>query len=372
MSSDLLPKPNMREVRLGDTITFDSSSGKRRLLLERTIGQGSFGTVYYGKADNGEPLALKKTLENCHFKNRELAIMRELSHTNVIHLKHWFYTNGSNDGEIYLCLIMEYLPETVYRIVRFYAKRRQTLAPFFVKLYAYQLLRSLGFLHSFNICHRDIKPQNLLVDPASGRLKLCDFGSAKRLVPSEGNVAYICSRYYRAPELIFGSSHYTTQVDVWSAGCVIAEMFLGQPVFPGESAVDQLVEIIKVLGTPSPQDIHCMNPEYSDYHFPSVSHANWSSVFRSKTPQDAIDLISMLLVYQPQKRLTAYEALAHNYFDELRADNVALPNGMTLPPLFDFSDHEKQFIGNELLAQIVPKNSNDRIDISSLQIDESR
>ena len=97
------------------------------------------------------------------------------------------------------------------------------------------------------ICHRDIKPQNLLLDPESGILKLCDFGSAKHLVRGEPNVSYICSRYYRAPELIFGATDYTTNIDVWSAGCVFAELMLGQPIFPGDSGVDQLVEIIKVI-----------------------------------------------------------------------------------------------------------------------------
>ena len=86
-------------------------------------------------------------------------------------------------------------------------------------------------------------------------LKLCDFGSAKQLVVGEPNVSYICSRYYRAPELIFGNANYTTSIDVWSCGCVIAELMLGQPIFPGESGVDQLVEIIKILGTPAKEQI---------------------------------------------------------------------------------------------------------------------
>ena len=84
----------------------------------------------------------------------------------------------------------------------------------------------------------------------------------------EPNVSYICSRYYRAPELIFGNSNYTTSIDVWSVGCVIAELMLGQPIFPGESGVDQLVEIIKILGTPSKEQIKAMNPEYKEYRFP--------------------------------------------------------------------------------------------------------
>ncbi len=109
----------------------------------------------------------------------------------------------------------------------------------------YQLFRSLAYIHSMGICHRDIKPQNLLLDPESAVLKLCDFGSAKQLVKGELNVSYICSRYYRAPELIFGATDYTCNIDIWSAGCVLAELLLGQPIFPGDSGVDQLVEIIK-------------------------------------------------------------------------------------------------------------------------------
>jgi serine/threonine protein kinase len=94
--------------------------------------------------------------------------------------------------------------------------------------------------------NRDIKPHNLLVDPVRQVLKLCDFGSAKAFVKGEPNVAYICSRFYRAPELIFGSTDYSTMIDVWSQGCVFAELLIGSPIFPGSSGVDQLVEIIKV------------------------------------------------------------------------------------------------------------------------------
>lgn len=154
-----------------------------------------------------------------------------------------------------------------------------------LQVYMYQLFRSLAYIHSQGVCHRDIKPQNLLVDPETAILKLCDFGrwawclhngqrwkkkktfcsalklanallqsvfrldqfcSAKQLVRGEPNVSYICSRYYRAPELIFGATDYTANIDIWSAGCVLAELLLGQPIFPGDSGVDQLVEIIKV------------------------------------------------------------------------------------------------------------------------------
>ena len=124
-----------------------------------------------------------------------------------------------------------------------------------VKLYTYQAFKALAYIHALGICHRDIKPQNLLVNPETHVLKVCDFGSAKRLEKNVINVSYICSRYYRAPELIFGATSYLHCIDVWSVGCVAAELLLGQPLFPGDSGVDQLVEIIKVLGTPTRDQI---------------------------------------------------------------------------------------------------------------------
>lgn len=165
---------------------------------------------------------------------------------------------------------------------------------------------------------RDIKPQNLLVDPSRQILKLCDFGSAKALVTGEPNVAYICSRYYRAPELIFGSTEYTTAIDVWSGGCVLAELLLGTPFFPGSSGVDQLVEIIKILGTPTREELHEMNPNYQEFKFPQIRAQPWAGLFKPNTPADALDLASKYLVYKPNLRLLAIESCQHPFFDDLR------------------------------------------------------
>ena len=118
---------------------------------------------------------------------------------------------------------------------------------------------------------------------------------------NEPNVSYICSRYYRAPELIFGATNYTPAIDIWSLGCVCAELLLGQPLFPGESRVDQLVEIIKVLGTPRREEIEAMNPNYTEFQFPQIKAHPWDKVFRSQTPPAALDLIAKMLAYDPLK-----------------------------------------------------------------------
>jgi len=232
---------------------------------------------------------------------------------------------------------MEYIPETSYRILKHYAKMKQPIPVLLIKVYIYQLARALTYLHAIGICHRDIKPQNLLIDPNTQELKLCDFGSAKRLVKGESNVAYICSRYYRAPELIFGATEYTEQIDIWSMGCVFAELLLGHPLFPGESGVDQLVEIIKIMGTPTKEQVMLMNPNYTELKFPQVKVHSWQKVFRSKAPPEAIDLISKLLVYNPKDRLKAVNVLTHPFFDELRDPKTVLPNRNPLPNLFNFT-----------------------------------
>ncbi|KAL0006399.1 hypothetical protein SO802_013960 [Lithocarpus litseifolius] len=174
------------------------------------------------------------------------------------------------------------------------------------------IFRAMSYIHRcIGVCHQDIKPQNPLVNPLTHQVKLCDFGSVKVLVKGEPNISYICSRYYRAPELVFGATEYTTAIDIWSAGCVLTVLLLGQPLFPGESGVDQLVEIIKVLGTPTREEIKYMNPNYTEFKFPQIKAHPWHKLV----------------------------ALIHPFFDELRDPNSRLPNGQFLPALFNFKSH---------------------------------
>ncbi|CAA3030839.1 shaggy-related kinase alpha-like [Olea europaea subsp. europaea] len=272
-------------------------------MAERIVGQGSFGVVFQAKClETGETVAIKKVLQDKRYKNRELQTMRLIDHPNIF--------------------------------------------------------RALAYIHgSIGVCHRDIKPQNVLVNPHTHQLKLCDFGSAKVLVKGEPNISYICSRYYRAPELIFGATEYTTAIDIWSAGCVLAELLLGQPLFPGENGVDQLVEIIKVLGSPTREEIKCMNPNYTEFKFPQIKAHPWHKIFHKRTPPEAVDLVSRLLQYSPNLRSSALEVLIHPFFDELRDPNIRLPNGRFLPPLFNFKQHELKGASVELLGKLIPEHA---------------
>ena len=323
-------KENEKEV---ESLTYNSYE---------IIGSGSFGVVYMAKvAETSEIVAIKKVFQDKRYKNRELQILKELNHPNVIKLRHHFYSKGDTPQEIYLNCVMDYLPITLSKFIKSY-KKKDACPLIYLKLYSYQMLKSLAYIHSIGICHRDIKPQNILLDTNKRNLKLCDFGSAKKLVKGESNIAYICSRYYRAPELIFGATEYTNAIDVWSIGCCIVEIVIQQPLFPGESATDQLVEIIKILGTPTKSQILEMNPQYKEFKFPSVKQYPWSKFLKGRNvDEEYIDMISKLLVYEPNSRPKPLNALLHPFFDELRIEGLKLPNGDEVPrELFSFTKEE--------------------------------
>ncbi|KAG5565704.1 hypothetical protein RHGRI_001576 [Rhododendron griersonianum] len=412
---DELPR-EMHQMKILDDKADNQDDKTISYMAERVVGTGSFGVVFQAKClETGEAVAIKKVLQDKRYKNRELQIMRLLTHPNVVQLRRCFYSTSEKD-EVYLNLVLEYVSETVYRVSRHHVRMNQHVPLIYIQLYTYQICRALNYMHSVvGVCHRDIKPQNLLVrffasrvtlsqfcywflwliptlmtswfvgvhvfefmtswfafftvevvlhqtvtmvNPHTHQLKICDFGSAKALVPGEPNISYICSRYYRAPELIFGATEYTTAIDMWSVGCVLAELLLGQPLFPGESGVDQLVEIIKILGTPTREEINCMNPNYTEFKFPQIKAHPWHKIFHKRIPSEAVDLVSRLLQYSPNLRCTALEACAHPFFDDLRQPNASLPNGQPLPPLFNFTPKELAAASLELCRQLIPEHMN--------------
>ncbi|CAK7357154.1 unnamed protein product [Dovyalis caffra] len=344
-------------------------------IAEHVVGTGSFGVVFQAKCrETGEIVAIKKVLQDKRYKNRELQIMQMLDHPNIVALKHCFFSTTDKE-ELYLNLVLEYVPETVNRIARNYSRINQRMPLIYVKLYTYQASkRYVGLLPIYTTASVFVTGTSSLktycklfipqVNPSTHQLKLCDFGSAKVLVKGEPNVSYICSRYYRAPELIFGATEYTTAIDIWSTGCVMAELLLGQPLFPGESGVDQLVEIIKVLGTPTREEIKCMNPNYTEFKFPQIKPHPWHKilseilihqVFQKRLPPEAVDLVCRFFQYSPNLRCTALEACVHPFFDELRDPTTRLPNGRPLPPLFNFKPQELSGIPTDIVNRLIPE-----------------
>jgi serine/threonine protein kinase len=339
------------------------SSGKTiSYSAERVIGHGSFGVVFLAKVvETGEVVAIKKVLQDKRFKNRELQVMRMLNHPNIVLLKHCFYSNGDKPDELFLNLVLEYVPDNMYRFSRQFAKSKESMPLILVRLFTYQLCRALHYMHSaLNLCHRDIKPQNLLVDTNSGVLKVCDFGSAKQIVPGEASVAYICSRYYRAPELIFGVTTYGSAIDIWSLGCVFAELLIGKPLFPGESSVDQLVEVFKVLGTPSKEELEAMDQQQAEFKFPTIRPLPWSKLLPPSYPPEASELLGLILKFRAEQRLTAIQCCAHSFFDELRDPTTRLSNGQPLPPLFNFTPEELKHTPAELKPKLMPSRPGQR------------
>uniref|UniRef100_A0A8B9RN12 [tau protein] kinase n=1 Tax=Astyanax mexicanus TaxID=7994 RepID=A0A8B9RN12_ASTMX len=296
----------------------------------KVIGNGSFGVVYQARLiDTQELVAIKKVLQDKRFKNRELQIMRKLDHCNIVRLRYFFYSSGEKKDEVYLNLVLDFVPETVYRVARHFNKAKTIIPIIYVKVR--KLLRFDFFCLPCFIRSHHVLSSKIFYS--------CIF-SAKQLIRGEPNVSYICSRYYRAPELIFGATDYTSNIDIWSAGCVLAELLLGQPIFPGDSGVDQLVEIIKVLGTPTREQIREMNPNYTEFKFPQIKAHPWTKVFKPRTPPEAIALCSRLLEYTPVTRLSPLQACAHAFFDELRQLGTRLPSGRELPQLFNFTTTE--------------------------------
>ena len=195
-------------------------------LLE-IIGQGTFGKVYRGKVKKtGEVVAVKKVFQDPKYKNREVEIVNMLKGDFLMKVIGTYTT--FDEGGQYLNIAMTYYDGDLYSLIK--QNGRKGLSTLDIKLISYQVFRGLLFIHQIKIAHRDIKPHNILYKEK--KVAICDFGSAK-ILTNEPNLPYICSRCYRAPELIFGATHYTTMIDIWSVGCVLLEMIQGTPLFIG-------------------------------------------------------------------------------------------------------------------------------------------
>ncbi|CAF1349321.1 unnamed protein product [Rotaria sp. Silwood1] len=323
----------IRVLRYDSTINNEESVEINLSMKKKLIGKGTFAIVYKSYIENTkEFIAIKEIIVDHTHKNRELEILRELNHPNIIKLKYYFFKQKINNNNI-LCLIIELFPETIYSLIqRWHRKLNSSLIDINqIKLFTFQIFHALAYLHARGIAHRDIKPSNLLVNCQKGLLKICDFGTAKYLLPNDISVSYICSRYYRAPELIVGCTSYTTSIDIWAAACVLTEFYSGVPLFKGVYICidqnDQLFRIILLLGEPNVDEIHDMKPK-SDIIIHQYIQHKISLINKPKTIIEHLtsitksDLVCVqfclrLFRYSPNQRLTALYALNDKYYDEI-------------------------------------------------------
>lgn len=319
------------------------------------VGQGTFGVV--SKAiDNRikRYVAIKKIPMEMACPSRELSLVSEMKHPNCIYVLNSFYTEEPvKEGltKQYMNIVLEYIPDNLHKIIQHYYKHRADFPATLGMVYSYQLFRCLHYLQAVKVMHRDLKPQNVLVDTKKQQVFVCDFGSAKKYGGGEPNASYICSRYYRAPELLLGNQLYEAHVDLWSVGCVIAEMFLGFPIFAGENTKDQIKKIAEVIGFPDDYDLRGMGVKRGE-HFDGVVPIGIKKKLTGKAPPQAIDLISKVLVYNPEKRIRPIDALLHPYFDPLRESKITI-NKQDITDLFNFQPEE--IAGNErLINKLTP------------------
>jgi glycogen synthase kinase 3 beta len=348
--------------------------------LKRILGKGSYGHVYLAIVkETKEAVAIKMARMQASGEDgwtsgaqngshdREVQILKELrGHPNIVSLEGVFLSpakdqQAQSPPQVHLNMVLEYCSDTLHRVLKHTMNvLRRTMDDRYVRLYQYQLLRGLAFIHGQGIMHCDIKPQNLLLDGKSHTLKIADFGTAKRLWVGRTLQSYVCSRYYRAPELILGSTNYNTSVDLWSAGCVLGEMLLGQPMFTGTDGIDQLVQIVKVLGTPSPEDLQKINHNFSAYNFqPRVAPLDWDIVFKRQAKREARDLVDKLLRYDPASRVPPLICLMDHFFRPLREmpddEGKSFLTAAQRRVLFDFQPEELWWCSPEDMKRLVPE-----------------
>ncbi|EDW76167.1 uncharacterized protein Dwil_GK15312 [Drosophila willistoni] len=333
--------------------------------VKKLIGGGTFGRVYQAELlDNGHRqheskiVALKQIFNFGNYQRREVDIMNQLTqHCNILKMIFFFHIQMGTPPNNYIIMALEYMPMS---LLDYLIQQRRNMRPvdhIYIRILAYQLYRGLAYLHSKNICHRDIKPENLLLNEKKMLLKLGDFGSAKVLVPHEGNMSYICSRAYRAPELFANSFVYTVSVDMWSAGCVLAEMLNGIPLFASNKhGKEQLLYIIQILGTTGLDRVPRIRNMCDITETQINTSRDWNAILNTYVPQDLADLLNNCLVYQPIDRISALQACADQSFNELRLMETLqtnMPNGERLPPLFNFTKEE---LGSDakLALQLLP------------------
>ncbi|XP_011405303.2 PREDICTED: cyclin-dependent kinase 2-like [Amphimedon queenslandica] len=291
----------------------DKMDGYERL---EKIGEGTYGVVYKARqATHGNRVvALKKIRLDAECEGvpstaiREISILKELDHVNIVSLLDVLYCDRK------LFMVFEFLD---YDLKKYMDRHAPTGIPTArAKDYLYQLLEGVAYCHAHRVLHRDLKPQNLLIS-SDGRIKLADFGLARAFgVPVRTYTHEVVTLWYRSPELLLGSQYYSTPVDIWSIGCIFAEMVTKRPLFPGDSEIDQLFRIFRTLGTPD-ESVWPGISSFPDYKssFPKWPRQNLQRIVKSLDTL-GINLLEQMLCYEPCKRITAINGMRHPFFSE--------------------------------------------------------
>lgn len=282
------------------------------------IGEGTYGVVYKAKDKmTNEIIALKKIRLEAEDEGipstaiREISLLKELQHPNIVRLYDVVHTERK------LTLVFEYLDQDLKKYLDVCEHGTE---PRIMKSFLFQLLCGVAFCHQHRVLHRDLKPQNLLIN-REGELKLADFGLARAFgIPVRSYTHEVVTLWYRAPDVLMGSRKYSTPVDIWSIGCIFAEMASSRPLFPGTSESDQLDRIFRALGTPTEEIFPGISelPEFKrDFpqYPPPTSFADVVPALASDPL--AVDLVSMMLRFDPAGRISAHDAMQHPYFHDL-------------------------------------------------------
>ncbi|XP_013876389.1 MAPK/MAK/MRK overlapping kinase [Austrofundulus limnaeus] len=282
----------------------------------KKIGEGTFSEVLKTQSvKDGKFYACKimkqtiNSLEQAH-NLREVQAMRRLSpHANIIQLHELIFDKETGTVSL-ICELME------MNIYEFIQGRKTPLPEHTVKLYIYQLCKSLEHIHSCGIFHRDVKPENILIK--QNILKLADFGSCRSVYSKPPHTEYISTRWYRAPECLLTDGYYSLKMDIWSAGCVFFEIMSLNPLFPGTNELDQVAKIHNVLGTPDQSTLQKFKQSRAmHFNFPPKKGTGISRLLPN-CPAPALSLLYQMLAYDADERITAETALRHTYFREIR------------------------------------------------------
>nr|XP_017205253.1 cyclin-dependent kinase 16 isoform X5 [Oryctolagus cuniculus] len=321
-----LPEGYLEKLTLNSPI-FDKPLSRRL----RRVSLGTYATVYKGKSKLTDNLVALKEIRLEHEEGapctaiREVSLLKDLKHANIVTLHDIIHTEKS------LTLVFEYLDKD---LKQYLDDCGNIINMHNVKLFLFQLLRGLAYCHRQKVLHRDLKPQNLLINER-GELKLADFGLARaKSIPTKTYSNEVVTLWYRPPDILLGSTDYSTQIDMWGVGCIFYEMATGRPLFPGSTVEEQLHFIFRILGTPTEETWPGImsNEEFKTYNYPKyraealLSHAPRSPCPCGRLDSDGADLLTKLLQFEGRNRISAEDAMKHPFFLSLGERIHKLPD----------------------------------------------